>query len=136
MTGPGDEAAASITWQIDPALRLVAITYIGKVTLQTLAAAQAAVSRDPKFDPGFALLFDYTQADATAIDTDAVKRIAANTPFVPGAPRAFVVADEVGYGMIRMFRSYSELAGRGDLVEAFRDRDEAIRWIAGIMAGK
>lgn len=135
MTGPGDEAP-SITWEIDPARRLVIVTYIGKVTLETLAAAQAEVRRDPAFDPAFALLFDYTRADASGIDTAAVKRIAAATPFVPGAPRAFVVADEVGYGLIRMFRSYSELAGRGDLVEAFRDRAEAIRWIAGVMRAR
>ena len=128
--------ASSITYQIDPALRLVIVTYIGKVTLQALAAAQAEARARPDFDPSFALLFDYTQADASEIDTAAVKRIASNTPFGPKAPRAFVVSDEVGYGLVRMFRAYSELAGRGDMVEAFRDRDEAIRWIASVMAGK
>lgn len=133
--GPKDgaEAAPSITYDIDPSLRLVMVTYIGKVTLPALAAAQAEARRDPKFDPSYALLFDYTQADGSEIDTAAVKRIASSTPFGPAAPRAFVVADEVGYGLVRMFRAYSELAGRGDLVEAFRDRDEAIRWITSVM---
>ena len=130
----GDAAPQpSITYHIDPALRLVVVTYVGKVTLATLAAAQAEARARPDFDPSFALLFDYTQADASEIDTAAVKRIAASTPFGPAAPRAFVVADEVGYGLVRMFRAYSELAGRGDMVEAFRDRDEAIRWIASVM---
>jgi hypothetical protein len=124
----------SITWHIDTALRLVIVTYVGKVTLASLAAAQAEARRHPDFDPGFALLFDYTKADPSEIDTAAVKRIAAGTPFGPAAPRAFVVADDVGYGLVRMFRAYSELAGRGDMVEAFRDRDEAIRWIASVMA--
>ena len=135
-TGPGGETPSSITYHIDPALRLVVVTYVGKVTLGALAAAQAEARSRPDFDPSYALLLDYTQADASEIDTAAVKRIAANTPFGPKAPRAFVVADEVGYGLVRMFRAYSELSGRGDMVEAFRDRDAAIRWIASAMKGR
>lgn len=139
--GAGEERSAadatpSISYDIDTALRLVVVTYVGKVTLETLAAAQAEARRRPDFDPSFALLFDYRRADASAIDTAAVKRIASSTPFGPSAPRAFVVADDVGYGLVRMFRAYSELAGHGDMVEAFRDRDEAIRWIASVMSRK
>jgi hypothetical protein len=130
----GKEGSGAITYHIDRAARLVTVTYVGKVTLAALAASQDQARRDPDFDPTFALLLDYTKADASGIDTAAVKRLANNTPFAPPAPRAFVVADDVGYGLVRMFRAYSELAGRGDMVEVFRDRDEAIRWIASVMA--
>lgn len=122
--------AAPLTYRIDRSLGLVVITYVGKIDVDEVLSKQAEMRALPEFDPDYASLFDYSAADLSEIDAVALRRIAAGTPFSSKARRAFLVRDEVSYGLLRMFQAFSEMAGRGDMVQVFLDRDEALRWLA------
>jgi hypothetical protein len=50
-------------------------------------------------------------------------------PAAPTARRAIVVSSDVAFGMARM---YSILSGREELIQVFRDRSSALRWINAV----
>jgi hypothetical protein len=120
-----------VTFRIDAANRLVAITCTGPVTLNDLLATQTALRADPAFDPGFDLLFDLRQASLAGVDAGSLRRAAAGTPFAPSARRAYVAGDDAGFGVARMLQAFSEFEKRGDSVRVFRELDAALTWIRG-----
>ena len=117
----------TVTCEVDSARGLVFITFTGVVTLDLVRSAQSRAQATPGFQAVFPTLIDYTRADLTELDTEHVKKLAGSTPVAASVRRAFLVADDLAYGLGRMFRALSDIAGRGQLVEVFRDRQEALR---------
>lgn len=130
----GRGRAASLSYEIEPSRRLVAIICTGTVSVDLISDREAKLRAEPMFDPQFSLLADYTRADLSRLDVEAIRRLAQATAFSSGARRAFLVADNINHGLLREFCAYSEILGRGNLVEVFRDREAAVRWLAASAA--
>ena len=64
------------------------------------------------------------------VTTDGVRALVAE-PLVlaPDSRRAVVVPSDLGFGMARMYEMLRE--DRGGVTRAFRDFDEARRWVTG-----
>lgn len=121
----------SMRCEVDVQRRLVLVTFVGTIALQDALNAQGKARATPGFDPAFHVLVDITQADLSEITPDVIRRLVANRPADPSSRRAILVSDGASFGLARMFRAFSDLAGRGNEAEVFRERDEAIRWLTG-----
>jgi hypothetical protein len=118
-----------LTYSVDRARRLVTLTASGVLTTEEVLASQRQVRADPHFDPSFSLLADYRSATISDIDAVQMQEIAANVPLGSRSRRAYVVSGDLNFGMLRMFEAFAEMAQRGGAARAFRDMDEALRWL-------
>ena len=99
----------------------------GAVTGADLLMHVRSLRTDPRFQPQFSQLFDFRATTDVRVDAQSVREIAAQNPFGAGARRAFVVANDVAFGMARMYQILTEVSP--DELEVFRDLDEALRWL-------
>jgi hypothetical protein len=116
-----------IDYAIDATRRLVLVTVYGALTVEEALAYQRRVRADPAFDPTYAQVCDLTGVTSENLSSGDLQTIAINAPYEPGARRAFVVRRDLGYGLGRMFQTFSASEPRGD-VRIFRDIGEAMRW--------
>jgi hypothetical protein len=121
----------SMTCEVDANRRIVLLTIKGTISLEDVLSVQAKVRASPGFDPAFHLLADVTQADLSEITPEIMRRLVDNRPADRSSRRAILVADDASFGLARMFQAFSEIAERGNQARVFRDRDEAMRWLAG-----
>lgn len=118
-----------ISYRIDPARRLVLVTFTGTPSAAAVSANQAELRAAPGFDPAYALLADFSKASFAAFDLSDVRLHAAQDPIGPDSSRAVVVRQDSDLGIVRMFEAYSELQGRAGPVKAFTDIPSALAWI-------
>jgi hypothetical protein len=115
-------------YKIDKERRLVMTTAFGVVTKEDLLDHQDKLMADPNFDPTFSQLLDFahmTKLDLKAAD---VKLLAERNIFAPTARRAFVVPEDVAFGMARMFEMLRE--GKGEQgIRVFRTLEEGLGWV-------
>ena len=83
---------------------------------------------DPDFDPSYSQLIDFTHTtkiDLTAAD---IQQLAVRNIFSPESRRAFLVPNDLAFGLGRMYEILREAAGeRG--IRIFRNLDEALDWV-------
>jgi hypothetical protein len=112
----------------DAAARVVVLTVSGDLGDRELAslADELANARDAGTD--FSLLIDLRQADGKNVTSAGVKALA-ERPLVLSSEsrRAVVVPSELGFGMARMYELLRQNRGGG--TRAFRDYEEALRWV-------
>jgi hypothetical protein len=115
-------------YKIDKERRLVMTTAFGVVTKEDLLDHQDKLMADPDFDPTFSQLLDFahmTKLDLKAAD---VKLLAERNIFAANARRAFVVPEDVAFGMARMFEMLRE--GKGEQgIRVFRTLEEGLGWV-------
>ena len=70
---------------------------------------------------------DLRHVSDVAISVPAMARVAASAVFVPGSRHALICANEIQYGMARMFAMLSE--PHGQVVHVFRELDVAEAWL-------
>jgi hypothetical protein len=115
-------------YQIDRAHRVVYSRAWGALTDEDLANNRAALFADPAFDPGLAQLYDLTDVTEVKVTSVSLLQLAMTSRFAPTARRAVVVSSDEAFGMARM---YSILSGHEELIQVFRDRAGAMRWLEG-----
>lgn len=120
------------TYRIDQTQRLVTVEATGKVSIAEALDVQQRIRTDRTFDPTYAMLADYRAADLSEFDAEELRCNAENTPFLSVSPRAYVVGDDLGFGILRMFEIYNEHGKHGLVIKVFRDMDSAQRWIRGL----
>ena len=113
-------------YRIDRSQRVVYSRAWGVLTYQELADNRAALFRDPAFEPDLAQLYDLTGVTDFEVSSMALLRHAMSSRFAPTARRAVVASRDETFGMARM---YSILIGREELIQVFRDRASAMRWL-------
>ena len=116
-----------VQFEIDVTRSLVLTRVADAVSAADLAAYQVALAAHAQFSPHFDLLIEFRPSvlfDGTGED---VKRLAQQTPFKSDSKRAFVVADDVNFGLSRMAQEYSDMIGSH--VEVFWDRESAMDWL-------
>jgi hypothetical protein len=115
-------------YKIDKERRLVMSTGYGVVTNADLLDHQNKLIADPDFDPTYSQLADFahvTKVEVTAAD---IHRMAERDVFAPDARRAFVVPDDMAYGMVRMFEMLREAKGENG-IRVFRTLEEGLGWV-------
>ncbi len=125
------EAAGRMIYVIDPIRRLVTVICSGPLTEREFGLYQQTLKKDPGFDPSYSLLVDLSAAGLSGLGNDSLRALAINTPFEPGARRAFVVSEAIDQTLVRLFKAHTESATRGEFVRAFRSLDDALRWLPG-----
>lgn len=115
-------------YKIDKERRLVLSSGTGVFNKEAAQAHQERLLTDPEFDPSYSQLMDFThvtQIDLTAAD---IQQLALRNIFSPESRRAFLVTNDLAFGLARMFEILRESAGeRG--IGVFRNLEEALDWV-------
>jgi hypothetical protein len=109
--------------------RLVVTIEEGRVTFEDMSANQDRLLNDPDFDPEFNQLSDATLATESDLSPTNLTSLYARKVFSANASRAVVAPTDFAYGMARMLQTFVELSKNGPLVEVFRDRASALKWL-------
>ena len=121
--------ALPISYQIDPTRRRVLVTGRGQLTDADFTAVRDQLASDPAFDPSWQQLLDFSEGDLSRLEAESIRQMAESSVAGPAARRAYVVARDVDFGLVRMFEILTdERKGR---IRAFRDRGEAEAWLDG-----
>jgi len=117
-----------VSREVDRTRRIVILGVSGELDDEGLLRLVAELQKDPEVTPNFALLIDLREASGLAVTGNGVRALVAQ-PLVlsPISRRAVVVPTDLGFGMARMYEILREHRGGG--IRAFRDFDEAQRWV-------
>ena len=121
--------AHMISYRIDPARRLVLVTFASTPSAAEISTHQAELRRAPDFDPGYALLVDFSAASFANIQAADIRLHVMQDPFELTAPHAIVVRQDSDASMVQVFESYAELSARTGPVRAFTDIPSALAWL-------
>jgi hypothetical protein len=118
----------SAFYQIDKQRHLVLSFGEGVLTKEDIQGHMDRIVKDPDFDPSFSQLVDFTKVTGVGFGPDEIRMFAERNIFSPNARRAFVVVDDLHFGLARMFEILRELKGEKG-IRIFRTREEAMDWI-------
>jgi hypothetical protein len=118
----------SAFYKIDKERGLVWTSGRGVLTVEDILQHMEKLSSDPDFDPNFSQLADFTQITSVDFDPEDVRQFAERNIFSPHSRRAFLVKNDLQYGLARMFEIHRELKGETG-IRVFRDMEEATKWI-------
>jgi len=124
----GNGKCVSAFYTIDKERRLVLSSGNGALTKEDLLGQMERLSKDPDFNPEFCQVVDFTQITAVEVEPEDVRQLAQRNLFSPRSRRAFVVKDDLQFGLARMFEIHRELRGETG-IRVFRSFDEAMDWI-------
>jgi hypothetical protein len=116
------------SYKIDKERRLVLSSATGILTKEDIFGYMDRLSKDADFDPEFSQVSDFTQVTRLDIEPEDIRQLAQRNVFSPRSHRAFVVKDDLQYGLARMFQIHRELRGEGG-IRVFRTFEEALDWI-------
>ncbi|MBZ5661598.1 MAG: hypothetical protein LAO08_14425 [Acidobacteriia bacterium] len=122
------QANVSAFYIIDKERKAVLSSGTGILTAEDLMGHQDRLLKDPDFDPTFSQLLDFTRITGLEVSSEDVRRLAQRNVFSPASRRAFVVQDDLQYGLARMFEIHRDIAGETG-IRVFRTLDEAMNWI-------
>jgi hypothetical protein len=103
---------------------------LGHVTVEEVEEILKKILQSDEFSPDTGTLWDLREQDFTKIDTDFEMRlinIRKKHSKRGNARLAFVVSDDLGFGMSRMYQNLSEKLPQHIMV--FRDYSEAEEWL-------
>jgi hypothetical protein len=80
----------------------------GVLTDEEIAAHVQALRADPRFDPGFRQVVDFLKLTDVRLTGAGVREVARYNPFRRDARRAFVVASDEAFGLVRMFGMFTD----------------------------
>lgn len=106
---------------IDPRQKLLLVAASGTLTAQLYRRQIGALQQDPRFDPGFSLLFDVRGATDVRVSHDEMLALTARPILNPTSRRAIVATEGLVFGMARMYElSFADSATRRvfDRIEA------------------
>jgi hypothetical protein len=115
-------------YKIDRERRLVLSTGSGVFSLADARSHQEKLSKDPDFGPSFSQIADFTQVTRIELSADDVRLLAQRNLFSPDSRRAFIMPNELAYGLGRMYGILRELAGETG-IRIFRTLEEALDWV-------
>jgi hypothetical protein len=118
----------SASYKIDKERRLVMTIGTGVLTREDIQGHMDRLSADPDFDPDFFQLADFREITEVEIGPEDVRQFAQRVIYSSSSRRAFLVKNDLQFGLARMFEIYRELNGETG-IRVFRTFDEAMEWI-------
>lgn len=115
-------------YRIDERQRMVWARSWGVLSDDDIRRHQSRLRADPLFHPSFSQLVDCTAVTEVTLSAGTILQMGQSTVFDPSARRAYVVAKDVLFGLVRMYELHQGLRGPGS-VRVFRSRNEAIAWL-------
>jgi hypothetical protein len=114
-------------YHIDTSLRTIFRSFHGTLTHRDLIEDRKAIFADPAFDPTFQHLADVRPVVDIELSSNDIHHLA-SLPFLPKTSRkAYVVANDLQYGLLRM---YQVLCGEDERTfRVFRSMEEAWDWL-------
>jgi hypothetical protein len=115
-------------YKIDKERKLVMSTGSGVLTLTDALVHQERLLGDPDFSPDFSQLLDFTHVARVELSAEEIRRLAQTTVFSANSRRAFVVDNDLKFGLARMFAVFRETLGENG-IRVFRNLDDALDWL-------
>jgi len=106
---------------------MVFTTGSGVLTDEDCFGHVRTLSTDPDFKPSMDQLADLTHVTEVRLTASGIHRMADRNPFGEGSRRAFVVTDDVAFGMARMYQILT--SDHAHDLTVFRDLAEARAWL-------
>jgi hypothetical protein len=119
---------------IDAQKRVTVIRAWGPLGMRDLLEQREALRRDPRFDPGSALLLDMSGISELMLSDEQMRTLAGGSAFASGVRRAFVVRDFRTVGVSGMYSTLRELSGDRGETAAFGTVEEALTWLERVPA--
>jgi hypothetical protein len=113
---------------IDRDRRLVITVAYGRLTFGDARQHQQELAIDPLFESSFDQIVDCTRVNEFAISPEEVRILAARSVFAHGSRRVGIAPDDLQFAMMRMFETYREIFGGGEVTQVVRTREEAMQW--------
>ena len=112
----------------DATTRVVVLRVSGEMGDRELVSLADELANARDVEPDFSLLIDLREVNGKSVTSAGVKALV-ERPMVlsPESRRAVVVPTQLGFGMARMYELLRQ--NRGGATRAFRDYDEAQRWV-------
>jgi hypothetical protein len=99
----------------------------GILTFSDIDGHMDRLTSDPRFNPDFNQIFDFTEVTELALTVNHIKQLAKRNIFSPKSRRAYVVTEDLHFGLSRMFASLHEAEGEPGII-VFREMPPAIIW--------
>jgi len=119
----------AITYQIDPAAKLVHTRVEGRVSLEDMLSHAHLLKSDPAFRPDYSNLIDLSHFTGTDLQEDAMKAFARGLQgeiFAKSSKRAVVAPSDSAFDLSRRFQS---MRSDSDNFQVFHTMDEALHWL-------
>lgn len=113
---------------VDRERRLVISVAYGRLTFADAEQHQAELGADPLFESSFDQIVDCTRVTEFALSPNEVRTLAVRSVFSGGSRRVGIAPDDLQFAMMRMFETYREIFGGGEITQVVRTREEALAW--------
>lgn len=121
-------ATMPLDYVIDRERRLVISIAHGRLTFADAEQHQAELGDEPSFESSFDQIVDCTRVTEFALSPNEVRMLAARSVFSHGSRRVGIAPDDLQFAMMRMFETYREIFGGGEITQVVRTREEALAW--------
>jgi len=115
---------------IDQTAGVILHTVTGQLTLEAIRSSFAALIDNPRLRKNTPAIWDFRAANASQVSTDEISQIVdffqGHIDKRAGHKVAIVVADDLGFGLSRMYE-FQALKLRAE-IEVFRDFEQAKKW--------
>ena len=115
-------------YKIDKERRLILSSGSGTFSLADAMGHQKKLPADLDFDPSFSQIADFRHVTQFDISVNDVQKLAEKSIFSAESRRAFIMPNEVGFGLARMFEILRANVGE-EKIGVFRDLEAALDWI-------
>jgi len=109
--------------------RLVFTFAEGRVTFDEVWAHQTRMLNDPRFDPSYNQLTDFSATQFFDVSTEEAKQISQRQMFSPATKRPAVATSPHIFGLYRLMQVHHQIAHPEISVQVFRNREEALKWL-------
>ncbi len=116
------------TYLIDTQRGVIFSKGTGVFTYADFCEHMARMRADPRFRPDFKQLVDCRTATAIDLTGEQVSELAGRSILSVGTRRAFVVSNDLQFGLTHMFAAYRENRGEKD-ARVFREMRDALAWL-------
>lgn len=115
-------------FHIDETQQVIWTRCSGVLADADIAEHQAHLRADPKFQPTLHQLVDTREVTEVTLSLRTIRNLGQSQLFSPQSKRAYVVSQDVLFGLVRMYELYQSMRGTQN-VRVFRNRTEAVAWL-------